>query len=176
MMMQMLAACGLEIMTDNVREADSDNPRGYYELEQVKKIAEDASWLIDARGKVVKMISMLLNHLPIDHEYKIVFMLRDIEEILTSQDKMMSRLNTQGARLDREQLADVYRRHLAQVQDWLEQQPNIDVLYLEYGDIIARPEEAASDLLDFLDRPMPVDAIAAAVDDSLYRNRNAGTS
>lgn len=171
MMMQMLEASGMEILTDNIREADTDNPRGYYELEQVKKIAEDTSWLAGAQGKVVKMISMHLSHLPSDHQFNIIFMLRDIKEVLLSQDKMMNRLNTTGAALDHDQMAALYERHLAQIQGWLEQQPNIEVLYMNYRDILSKPDLAATELLEFLDKPLPIDGIAAIVDDSLYRNK-----
>ncbi len=173
MMMQMLEACGLEILTDNFREADTDNPRGYYEFERVKKIGEDTSWLADAQGKVVKMISMLLSHLPSDYQFKIIFMLRNIEEVLLSQDKMMDRLNTTGAKLNPEELANLYQRHLTQIQTWLERQPNIKVLYLDYGDTLSDPNKAANQLAEFLGNPTPVEDIVAAVDNSLYRNKVA---
>jgi hypothetical protein len=60
MMMKMLAAGGLEPLTDNIRAADEDNPKGYYEFERVKQIEKDRDWLEDARGRVVKLISALL--------------------------------------------------------------------------------------------------------------------
>jgi len=176
MMMQMLEACGLEILTDNIREADTDNPRGYYELERVKKIAEDDSWLADAQGKVVKMISMLLNHLPAKHEFRIIFMLRNIEEVLLSQDKMMGRLNTTGAGLKHEEMANLYQRHLTQIEGWLEQQPNIEVLYMHYHEILSDPATAASELVEFLELSVPVESIIASVDGSLYRNKVSGAA
>ena len=74
LMMQMLDSGGMEVVTDNIRTADVDNPKGYYEFERVKKIKEDSSWLKDTRGKVFKMVSMLLYDLPSDEEYKIIFM------------------------------------------------------------------------------------------------------
>ncbi|HYH50718.1 MAG TPA: sulfotransferase family protein, partial [Acidimicrobiia bacterium] len=91
MMMAMLAAGGLPLLVDNVREADEDNPRGYYEFEAVKHMKEDTSWLADAGGKVVKMVSALLTDLPGGHPYRVVFMERNMAEILASQRTMLSR-------------------------------------------------------------------------------------
>ena len=91
MMMGMLEAGGLELVVDGIRAADEDNPRGYYELERVKDLAkaEDKSWLITLQGKGVKVISLLLQHLPEAYNYKIIFMRRSIAEVLDSQSKML---------------------------------------------------------------------------------------
>ena len=92
MMMQMLEAGGLPIVTDHIRKADEDNPRGYYELEKVKKIKEDPSWLADCHGKAFKMVSALLYFLPKSRKFKVIFMKRNIEEMLASQRLMLMRL------------------------------------------------------------------------------------
>ena len=91
LMMQMLASGGLKTVTDNVRTADTDNPRGYYELEKVKKIKDDASWLPETRGKAFKMVSQLLFDLPPNERYRIIFMERDLDEMLVSQEAMLQR-------------------------------------------------------------------------------------
>src|SRR6516165_3287109 len=96
LMMQMLDQGGLPVVTDNIRSADTYNPRGYYEYEQVKKIKQDASWRPAARGKVFKMISQLLYDLPPTERYLIIFMARDMDEMLRSQDKMLERLGRKG--------------------------------------------------------------------------------
>ena len=85
MMMQMLAAGGISPMTDEVRAADSDNPRGYYELEKVKHLRQDHTWLKDAVGKAVKIVHLLLMELPADRDYRVILMQRDLEEVLRSQ-------------------------------------------------------------------------------------------
>ena len=97
LMMQMLVQGGFEAVTDHIRTADTDNPRGYYELEKVKKIKEDASWLPETRGKVVKMVSQLLFDLPASERYRVIFMQRDLDEMLASQEKMLERLNRPSA-------------------------------------------------------------------------------
>src|SRR5512141_2581353 len=79
MMMKMLAEGGLTIITDQIRNADEDNPNGYYEFEPVKQLADGQfDWLAGANGKVVKIISALLEYLPRDYHYKVIFMERAI--------------------------------------------------------------------------------------------------
>src|SRR5437660_7651564 len=97
LMMQMLENGGVPVVTDNIRTADTDNPKGYYEFEQVKKIKQDASWLPGTRGKVFKMVSQLLYDLPAGELYRIIFMDRDIDEVLASQEKMLERLGQKTA-------------------------------------------------------------------------------
>ena len=93
MMMKMLEAGGLKILTDNLREADANNPKGYYEFERVKQMKDgNLAWLPDAVGKVVKIVTGLIIYLPSDYKYKIIFMKRDLNEVLSSQKKMLGRL------------------------------------------------------------------------------------
>src|SRR5512136_2813877 len=93
MLMKMLEAGGLTLVTDGQRTADEDNPKGYYEVERVKDLANetDRAWLNAARGKGIKVISYLLKSLPADLNYKVLFIRRDLDEILASQKKMLAR-------------------------------------------------------------------------------------
>ena len=116
MMMKILEAGGLEVLTDNLRTADEDNPKGYYEFERVKKLKEDQAWLDDAKGKVVKIISAILKDLPPDYNYKIVFMYRKIEEILASQKKMLIRRGEPTDKTSDEKMTEVFESHLKQVE------------------------------------------------------------
>src|SRR5436309_9885827 len=88
LMMQMLDNGGMEVVTDNIRTPDTDNPRGYYEFEQVKKIKHDTAWLPSTRGRAFKMVSQLLYDLPPSEQYAVIFMERDLDEVLASQEKM----------------------------------------------------------------------------------------
>jgi hypothetical protein len=170
MMMQMLAAGGMDTATDDVRAADPDNPRGYCEFERVKTIKEDASWLPELRGKAVKMVSMLLFDLPGDSRYRIVFMHRDMDEILASQAKMLERRGKGGGPGDG-RMAGAFDRHLDEVTRWLAAQDNMEVLYVQHGETIANPGEIAAKVNAFLGSCLDEEKMAAAVDPSLYRNR-----
>ncbi len=171
MMMQMLEAGGISIVTDNIRKTDEDNPRGYYESEKVKKIKEDVSWLDDCHNKAFKMVSELLHHLPQEKKYKIIFMKRDMEEMLASQRTMLDRLGRKGASVSSEKMAELYEKHLRNVENWLAKQNNIDVLYVKYNEVIDNPEENAKVVSQFLGDRLNIEKMASVVEKSLYRQR-----
>jgi hypothetical protein len=169
LMCQMLDHGGVEVVTDLVRTPDADNPRGYYELEKVKKIKDDASWLPEARGKAVKMVSQLLYDLPATERYRIVFMRRDLDEILISQEKMLARLGRPAA--PRDQIRRAFLGHLDRLHGWLDEQPHMAVLRVDYKSLVERPAEMAGVVSDFLGGRADAARMAASVDPSLYRNR-----
>jgi len=169
LMMQMLDNGGVPVVTDHIRTADQDNPRGYYEYERVKKIKEDVSWLPEARGKAFKMVSQLLYELPSSERYRIIFMERDLDEMLSSQDKMLARLNKPSA--PRAAIERAFREHLRRVRVWLAGQPNIEVLFVSYNDLVERPEGEAERVSVFLGGKADAGSMSKTVDPSLYRNR-----
>src|SRR5258708_6773586 len=130
MMMKMLEAGGLQALTDNIRAADEDNPKGYFEFERVKQIENDKTWLEDARGRVVKLISALLKHLPPSYNYKVIFMRRAMPEILASQRQMLIRRGEPADAVPDDKMAAMFEKHVAQVESWLAAHPNLDFLYL----------------------------------------------
>ncbi len=170
LMMQMLDRGGMEAVTDNIRTADEDNPKGYYEFEKVKKIKEDSSWLKDTRGKVFKMVSMLLLDLPSNENYKIIFMQRNMKEVLASQKKMLERLN-QDAGPDDDEMGELLTTHLEKTFSWIDQQTHIYVLYVRYNDLIANPSKEVKIVNEFLDLELDFEEMRAVIDVSLYRNR-----
>ena len=171
MMMKMLAEGGLQVLTDAARAADEDNPNGNFELEVVKQLAEGRQeWLAEAGGKLVKVISALLEHLPADRQYKVLFMERQIPEILASQRKMLARRNETSAVSDAEMEAQ-FREHLKAIKYWLARQPNMDVMYVDYNRMMADPDEYCPKIADFLGLPLDVARMRAVPNDKLYRNR-----
>jgi len=171
MMMSALVAGGLEALTDNLRTADEDNPKGYFELEKVKELAKNNSWLEDARGKVVKIISALLKHLPGEHHYKIIFMRRNMDEVLASQRQMLIRRNEPTDTVSDERMAEMFRKHLRDVEAWLEKQPNMDVLYVSYNEMLTNPAASIQRINALLDGALDTEKMAGAVDRKLHRQR-----
>lgn len=173
MMMKMLEAGKMQPLTDEIRKADVDNPKGYYEYEKVKKLEEDNSWLESARGKTVKIVSPLLYHLKLDagYSYKIIFMIRDLDETLASQKKMAERLNLNEDRIKDNILKNEYDIHLEEIEKWLEQQKNIDLLPVYYQDVLENPLAAAEAIHDFLGVDLEVSNMTAVIDFSLYRQQ-----
>lgn len=170
MMMRMLQSGGMEVVTDNIRKADEDNPEGYYEFEKVKEIKEDASWLDGVEGKVVKMASTLLYDLPSDRKYGLIFMKRNLEEILLSQRKMLERKGAED-NIDDEEMRRLFSKHLEEIERWLSEQKNMEIFYMDYNDMLRNPKENVSILNRFLDNRLDVGRMIKVVDDSLYRNR-----
>ncbi len=171
MMMQMLEAGGLPIVMDNVRQADTDNPKGYYELEKVKKIQEDALWLNACQGKVIKMVSALLPYLPSENKYKVIFMQRDLYEIIDSQKVMLHRLGREGASLTDEDMKRKFEFHLKQISDWLKSKNNISVFYVKFSEVIDTPDIVANTIMRFLNVEMDVLKMAGVVEKRLYRQK-----
>lgn len=171
LMMQMLDKGGIEVVTDGARAADVDNPEGYYELEKVKAIQRDRSWLPETRGKAFKMVSQLLYHLPASERYRVIFMERDFDEMLASQEKMLKRLGRPAA--PREEMIGSFRLHLQKLHAWLAGQPHIDVLRVSYNELLPEPRRHAERVREFLGVDADLGAMAGAVNASLYRNRNA---
>jgi hypothetical protein len=173
LMMQMLSAGGIPALTDEVRAADEDNPRGYLEFERVKRIKQDTSWLDEARGKVVKMVHLLLYDLPPDRPYRVVFMRRNLDEVLASQRKMLERQGKQGAQISEAQLRKVFDDQVKKVTAWMGTQPNVKAIEVVYHELVDDPTSHAMRLNEFLGGSLNVGAMAGAVDPKLYRNRRA---
>jgi len=170
MMMKMLASGGLDVVTDNERKADIDNPKGYFEFEAVKKIKQDSSWLQGMKGRAFKMVATLLMDLPEGSRYKVIFMRRAMPEMLASQRKMLQRLGKEDS-VDDAQMEAYFTRHLQKVDSWLSGRKDIDVLNVDYSDIIDDPLGMAGRVSEFLGGGLDVGAMSGAVDSSLYRNR-----
>jgi hypothetical protein len=173
MMMKMLAAGGLELLTDHVRLADDDNPGGYYEFEPVKGLKDGlADWLPQAMGKAVKVIATLLPHLPAQYRYRVVFMQRAMPEILASQRKMLVARSKDPDAVSDEDMARIFQAHLEKVQTWMQAQPNLRYLEVSYNRLLANPLPEVERLNDFFDQRLDVSAMAKIVDPNLYRQRS----
>ena len=177
MMMKMLEAGGVAPLTDGIREADEDNPTGYYELDAVKRLGKEGptTWLNEAGGRAVKIISRLLYELPTDRRYRVLFMHRDLDEVLASQRQMLIRRGEGGSATDDDSgdlaLKAAFERHLTEVMGWLHQQASFRVLEIHFPDVHADPRSASVEIDDFLSGGLAIDRMAAVVDAGLYRQR-----
>ena len=172
MMMKMLEAGGLPVLTDNIRKANEDNPKGYYEFERVKKLPDgDTAWLDQAEGKVVKIISQLLMSLPAGYTYRVLFMRRHINEILASQRRMLVRRGEDPDKVDDEEMAALFEKHLEKVFAWLDRQPHLHYMEVDYNRTLADPQPTAERVNEFLGGELDVEKMVGMVDPSLYRQR-----
>lgn len=170
MMMRMLEAGGLAVLTDKIRTADEDNPKGYYEFERVKKIVDDQAWLPEARGKVVKIISFLLLKAPAGYDYRVVFMRRALPEVLASQQQMLIRRGDHTPQ-DDVRMAQLYEKHLQQAHAWMTGQPNVSATIVDHRAAVSDPRAVAAQVNQFLNGVLDEAAMAAAVDPSLHRQK-----
>jgi len=170
LMMAMLQAGGVSLLVDNLRKADKDNPRGYFELGKVKQIKENTSWLKEARGRAVKIVSPLLEYLPSDYDYKVIFMLRDLEEVMNSQAQMLKRRGENET--NRQRTKQAFQKHLKQTVGWLKKQSNIQVFYMNYNELIRKPLVQAKKVSRFLGNELDVEKMVLTIDLKLYRQRS----
>jgi hypothetical protein len=172
LMMQMLAAGGLPPLHDGHRPADIDNPRGYFEFAPAKNLRADASWVPQARGRAVKLVAQLLPFLPAGQgfDYRIVWMERELEEVLASQNAMLTRQGRGGAEIEPTRLRAVFEQQLARITEILARR-RLAVLRVQHADAIADPGGTAARLVKFLALPLDRKAMAAVVDPSLHRQK-----
>ncbi|MFP4502428.1 MAG: sulfotransferase family protein [Candidatus Hydrogenedentota bacterium] len=168
MLMRMLAAGGMPLLTGEHRTADADNPHGYFEYAPVKRLRDDASWLPEARGKAVKVISFLLPHLPPDEDYRLIYLRRAIPEVVASQRIMLERQGIDPG--DDPRTAALLEKHVRHMEAWIPAQGHFACLMLEHRAVIEKPQHAAAVINDFLGRGLDVASMTAAVDPALHRN------
>lgn len=170
--MQLLQAAGIEPYTDNFRPADVHNQKGYFESGKVLTLPKDNSWLHEASGKSLKVISTLLRYLPERYTYKVIFMERSLEEIVASQQSMLEGLGKKGAGIAPEKMVDIYAKELATILMWVEKQPHFTTLRLSYNEILSRPEVVIPDLIGFVGSQAKPDDLIKVLDHSLYRSKS----
>ncbi len=177
LMMQMLAAGGMEVLSDHERSADADNPLGYYELERVKQLREgDSEWLEEAQGKCVKVISALLDKLPPDFDYKVIFLQRELAEVLASQKQMLIRRGEPTDKVSDEEMHRLYKGHLDRIRQWLYEQKNFQVMFVRYSDLLDDPVSTSQKLADFLDTNLDPMKMSRIPDPKYYRQKGSSPS
>ena len=174
--MRMLEAGGVPVLADHIRESDDDNPNGYYEFEPVKQTRQDSSWLLNAGGKAVKMVYRLLYDLPPGYQYRVLFMRREIQEILASQRKMLERNRLSADEISDVEMKKLFESELADSLSWLSQQRCMEVVEINYNELIEDPEPTLRNIDEFLGLPLDLASMQAVINPKLYRNRGLTTS
>ncbi len=171
MMMQMLDTGGLEVFTDGVRKSDENNPKGYYEHELVKSLSRNKTWMKDAMGKVVKVISQLIFELPANYRYKIIFMERDLDEVIQSQHKMLIRDGKAKEDSINIRVVNAFKQNLERIHTWVPKQQNMEIIFVSHRNLINNPVEELKKVNDFLGGTLDTKAMATVVDKNLHREK-----
>jgi hypothetical protein len=175
LMMQLLHAGGVPVLSDSHRAPDVSNPRGYFEYEKVKSLPADSSWLAEACGKALKVIAQLVPFLPRGFEYQVIFMQRDMDEVIQSQSTMIEKLGKLPA-ADPHVLALAFERNLGAAREFISHQPQTTTEYVDYHELVTSPDTLIERLIRFLRRPdLDRRAMIDAVDMQLYRSRRIAT-
>jgi hypothetical protein len=171
LMMQILQAAGIPLLTDDSRPADEDNPKGYFEFEPVKRLEKESAWLAQAKGKAVKVVSHLLKYLPSDFNYIVLFMNRDLDEIIASQNKMLLNSHKSLGKLTHNQLREKYALHLNQIHHWLALQPNILFEDIHFNALIRNPKNELTKVWCTLKPEVSMEAVLSVIQPDLYRSK-----
>ena len=172
MMMKMLEAGGVSPLTDHERAPDKDNPKGYYEYERVKEMKNgDTAWVGQAKGKSLKVIAALLQFLPADYDYEVIFMRRSMPEILASQKKMLERRGEDADAVADAEMAGLFARHLDEIIEWAQTQSNIHFIEIDYNQMLIDPRPQLDVLGRFFNGALDTGAMAEVIDPELYRQR-----
>jgi predicted AlkP superfamily phosphohydrolase/phosphomutase/tetratricopeptide (TPR) repeat protein len=167
LMMQMLDYGGMDCLVDGKREADESNPKGYYEYEPVMSIYKDNSWMDKAQNKTVKIVAPLLNKIDEQYRYKIIFMTRDLNEILKSQQKMIGKIED----VFPVKLYNKFQKLLSNIEVWKKKEPGVELIYLDYKDVLENPESTVKSIERFLGVPLNQSAMINCIDKKLYRTK-----
>ncbi len=166
LMMQIINRTSIPVLSDGKRLKDVNNPEGYFELEAVKGIVRDNSFLKQAIGKAIKIVAPLPIYMDPELKYRVIFMRRDVDEILRSQEVMLQKDQIN----EREKFRTMYDLHLKKTYSFLKEHeiPYLDVNYL---DLIEEPETLLSSIIDFCSVDHSVIDLVSAIKPELYRNR-----
>lgn len=167
LMMQIIDKSQIPVLSDGKREKDISNPEGYFELEAVKGIVADNSFLDAAPGKAVKIVAPLPIYMNLKHKYRIVFMRREMDEILRSQEKMLSKDQVS----EREKFRTIYDFHLKKTYRFFKEN-EIPFLDVNYNDLVADPENEIKKLISFCGITTDLEDLVQVVRPELYRNRH----
>ncbi len=173
LMMQILEVNGFDILTDNVKTADESNPKGYYEYGKVKKIIKDNNWISEAEGKTIKVIVQLLFYLPLNFNYKIILMERNIDEILDSQAKMLQMLGNKK-QIPSDILRKTFQQQMDKSINWMQLQPNIESVRISFGNLFRSPDEELKKLIHLFDGKIEYDISRNVINPALYREKTLG--
>jgi len=171
LLMSLLQEGGIPLLCDGQRAPDDDNPRGYFEYAAVKRMKEDSSWVDQAEGRAVKVILHLLDALPLQRSYRVLFVHRDVREVVASQERMLRRHGQTEAVLPFERLVEIFAAQEAFARTWVRRQPGFSVLDVDYNQLLKDPKPILEAIVRFASLQAPVARLATRIEPSLYRNR-----
>ncbi len=174
LLMQMLEAGGLPIQTDGIRQADPNNPLGFFEWEPIKRVPQEPELLDEPglEGKGIKIISALLPHLPPPHRYRVLFMMRPIAEVAQSQIRMLER-GGESPEIEREALERQLLAHRHSCLQYIDRAPNFEVLRVPFRRLFEDAPQVVGEIEKFIgSEQLPLaERMLSVIDSRLYREK-----
>ncbi len=170
-MMQILKSGGMQILTDDIRKSDINNPKGYYEYEKTKSLQKDNSWLIEAEGKAVKIIAQLIQYVPLDLKYSVIVMERNIDEIILSQNKMIENLGGKKSVVGNNILKKTFEMQLNKAKEFLFSNSNFNTVVVSYNELLSGNTGVLNKVNQQLNLNLDLEKSREVIDRSLYRNK-----
>lgn len=192
LLMQLLGAAGLELAQDTARPPDADNPRGFFELEAARRLRAGSGFLEGCRGRVVKVVAPLVLDLDPALGLRLLFIERDLDEVLASQRAMLTRRGESWRAEQEAALRRAFEGVVARCRVRFAGVPETPALFVSHSALVHSPEAAIEQIVDFLAataagpdgagldgfRPEQAAAVRAAlravIEPSLHRQRRAG--
>lgn len=151
-MMRMLEAGGVPVLVSKKsKEATPQSPYGWYEVAFIGPVffKSEPAW---SNGKAIKLVAPYISWLPLDRDLKVIFMLRDMNEIVASLLAQQSFWEYSPEDCVRDA-----RRYL--------ERNNIDVHFVQYRDMLKYPKSTSIGIADFLGiDSLDIDAMVGIVD------------
>jgi len=169
LMMQILQSMGIKLFIDKHRAPDQSNPKGYFEHELVKTIERNNFWIKDAKGKAIKIVSPLLMYLPVNINYKIIFMNRLLDEIIQSQERMLSERGKENNTINSEVLKQIFIKDLNLSRKWIAKQSQSKYLEISHSKLLENPKPELEKIKTFLDIPIDLRSTIKVIDKKLYQ-------
>lgn len=168
MLMQVLHAGGVPVSFDEKRPSDRSNPREYFELEGgkiINRLIEGTFPLERYGGRFIKVTSYGIGFLP-EGQYRIIYSLRNIDEIMNSMDKM-----TGGKDEDREGTRRAFDHLNRTTMERIRDRDDMEIVYANYNEMIQSPQGPLRRIVRFLDisdRVIP--EMMKVIDKNLYKS------
>lgn len=157
---------GAPVAFDEGRKPDENNPLGYFELEGgriIKKLMERKFDFKKYDNKFIKITAYGLKFLP-KGKYKIIYMVRNMDEIFKSMEKMAGTPLSENEKIALTKLNGISLK-------LLESRKDIDFIVVKYNDVIKNPKEEIKRVNNFLGGILDINSAVEAVEKKLYRNR-----
>ena len=166
LMMQILEKGGVPVAYDESRKSDENNPKGYYELEKgkiINKIFDGEFDFSKYEGKFIKVTSFGVGALP-PGNYNIIYMDRDIQEIIDSTQKMSDK------KFSRKKLKRSLTKLNDMIKEEIDRRVDINYIIVNYNNLLADYDNEILKVKEFLDK-FDINKGKKAIDKKLYRNK-----